>query len=317
MTLRSIFPPADWLPSYHREWLRRDIVAGVTLAAYAIPVSLAYATLAGLPPQNGIYCYLVAGLFYALFGTSRQLAVGPTSAISMLVGATIVGMAAGDPARWATIAALSALVLAVMCLIAWALRLSVLISFISETILVGFKAGAALSIAMTQLPKLFALKGGGENFFERGWILIGQLSATNYVVLGFGLSILVLLLLGEKLLPGRPVALFMVALSIVAMTVLSLADYGVTVVGRLPQGLPHFGVPSLRLRDVDGVVPLAFRMFSACVHRRRFSRAGHCGQARAGDRSQAGASRAGRRKPCRKFCPGVSGRWWSFAIRRQ
>ena len=85
----------------------------MTLAAYGIPVSLAYASLAGLPPQYGIYCYLVGGLFYALFGSSRQLAIGPTSAISMLVGVTVAGMAGGDPARWADIAALTALVMAV------------------------------------------------------------------------------------------------------------------------------------------------------------------------------------------------------------
>src|SRR5262245_40988016 len=106
----SIVPPIDWLPRYSPSSLRCDALAGVTLAAYAIPVSLAYASLAGLPPEYGIYCYLLGGLGYALFGTSRQLAVGPTSAISMLVGATIAGMANGDPARWADIAALTALV---------------------------------------------------------------------------------------------------------------------------------------------------------------------------------------------------------------
>src|SRR5512145_1050293 len=126
---RAVFPPAQWLAAYRPQWLASDAVAGVTLAAYAIPVSLAYASLAGLPPQNGIYGYLLGGLFYALFGTSRQLAVGPTSAISMLVGATIAGMAAGDPARWAGIAALTALVLAAMSLLAWALKLSSLVDF--------------------------------------------------------------------------------------------------------------------------------------------------------------------------------------------
>jgi MFS superfamily sulfate permease-like transporter len=149
---RAAFPPAQWLASYQGKWLARDAVAGVTLAAYAIPVALAYATLAGLPPQYGIYGYLAGGLLYALFGSSRQLAVGPTSAISMLVGATIAGMAGGDPGRWADIAALTALVVAGMSVLAWALRLSSLVNFISETILLGFKAGAALTIAMTQLP---------------------------------------------------------------------------------------------------------------------------------------------------------------------
>jgi high affinity sulfate transporter 1 len=254
----AAFPPAQWLPTYRPQWLAHDAIAGVTLAAYGIPVSLAYATLAGLPPQYGIYCYLVGGLFYALFGSSRQLAIGPTSAISMLVGVTVAGMAEGDPQRWADIAALTALVVAGMCVLAWLLRLSSLVNFISETILLGFKAGAALTIAMTQLPKLFGVKGGGENFFERIVVLGGQLPDTNLAVLAFGLVALALLLLGEKLLPGRPIALFVVVVSIVVLSVTSLADLGFKVVGALPQGLPDFHAPALRLRDVDGVIPLAF-----------------------------------------------------------
>ena len=255
---RAAFPPAQWLASYRPQWLPHDAIAGVTLAAYGIPVSLAYASLAGLPPQYGIYCYLVGGLFYALFGSSRQLAIGPTSAISMLVGVTIAGMAEGDPERWASIAALTALVMAVMCVLAWLLRLSSLVNFISGTILLGFKAGAALTIAMTQLPKLFGVKGGGEHFFERIVILGGQLPDTNLAVLAFGLAALAVLLLGEKLLPGRPVALLVVVVSIIVLSVTPLADLGFMVVGALPQGLPDVQAPGLRLRDVDGVIPLAF-----------------------------------------------------------
>ena len=255
---RAAFPPAQWFPAYQAHWLRHDAIAGVTLAAYGIPVSLAYASLAGLPPQYGIYCYLVGGLFYALFGSSRQLAIGPTSAISMLVGVTVAGMAGGDPGRWADIAALTALVIAGMCLLAWLLRLSSLVNFISETILLGFKAGAALTIAMTQLPKLFGVTGGGEHFFERIVILWGQLPETNFVVLAFGVIALALLLLGEKFLPGRPVALLVVVVSIVALSVTPLAELGFKIVGELPKGLPDFRLPELRVRDVDGVLPLAF-----------------------------------------------------------
>ena len=255
---RAAFPPAQWLAAYQPRWLRNDAIAGVTLAAYGIPVSLAYASLAGLPPQYGIYGYLAGGLAYALLGSSRQLAIGPTSAISMLVGATVAGMAGGDPARWADIAALTALVIAAMCLLAWLLRLSSLVNFISETILLGFKAGAALTIAMTQLPKLFGVKGGGESFFERIGILWAQLPDTNLPVLGFGLAALAVLLLGEKFLPGRPIALLVVAVSIVLLSVTSLGDLGFKIVGALPQGLPGFHLPALRLRDVEGVVPLAF-----------------------------------------------------------
>ncbi len=255
---RAAFPPAQWVPAYQLQWLPRDAIAGVTLAAYGIPVSLAYASLAGLPPQYGIYCYLVGGLFYALFGSSRQLAIGPTSAISMLVGVTVAGMAAGDPQRWADIAALTALVIAGMCLVAWLLRLSSLVNFISETILLGFKAGAALTIAMTQLPKLFGVKGGGEYFFERVAVLAGQLPDANLAVLAFGLVALALLLLGEKFLPGQPIALLVVVLSIIVLSVTPLAELGFKIVGELPTGLPGFRPPELRVRDVDGVMPLAF-----------------------------------------------------------
>jgi MFS superfamily sulfate permease-like transporter len=145
-----------------------------------------------------------------------------------------------------------------MSVLAWALRLSSLVNFISETILLGFKAGAALTIAMTQLPKLFGVKGGGEDFFERIVILFGQLPDTNLAVLAFGLAALALLLAGEKLAPGRPIALLVVALSILALSVTSLAGLGFTIVGELPKGLPDFHAPVLRLHDVDGVLPLAF-----------------------------------------------------------
>ncbi len=258
---RSLLSPLQWLPNYQASWLSSDLVAGITLAAYAIPVSMAYATLAGLPPHHGIYCYLIGGLFYAILGTSRQLAVGPTSAIALLVGATVAGMAGGDPVRWEQIAALAAVVVAGLSLLAWFLRLSGLVSFISDTILVGFKAGAALTIAMTQLPKLFGVKGGGENFFERAWTLAGQLGQTNLVVLGLGLAALVLLLLGEKFLPNRPIALFVVALSTAVVSLTSLAQWGVATVGELPAGLPSIAPPGVELRDVDGILPLACACF--------------------------------------------------------
>ena len=145
-----------------------------------------------------------------------------------------------------------------MCALAWVLRLSSLVNFISETILLGFKAGAALTIAMTQLPKLFGVKGGGEDFFERIVVLWGQLPETNLAVLAFGLVALAVLLLGEKFLPGRPIALLVVVASIVVLSVTPLADLGFKIVGALPTGLPAFHLPGLRLRDVDGVIPLAF-----------------------------------------------------------
>src|ERR1700686_1218209 len=249
----SRLPPFRWLAEYRAAWLPGDIVAGVTLAAYAIPVSLAYAALAGLPPQVGIYGYLLGGLGYALLGSSRQLAIGPTSAISLMIAGTVAAMADGDAQRYAQIASLAGFTVAALCLIAWALRLSVLVKLISDSILVGFKAGAGLTIAMTQLPSLFGVAGGGHNFFERAYLLIGQLGHIHHLVLAVGAVAIVLLLLGERWLPGKPVALAVVVLSIAAATAFGLPALGVPTTGEIPAGLPTLAGPSHKLRDIEGM----------------------------------------------------------------
>ncbi|OOG73237.1 SulP family inorganic anion transporter [Flavobacterium sp. A45] len=259
--ISKLFPPAEWIATYNTKILKSDFVAGITLAAYGIPVSLAYATLAGLPPEYGIYGYLIGGLFYALLGTSKQLAIGPTSAISLLIGTTIADMANGDVQRWADIASLTALVFAGMAILAYLLRLSSIINFISETVLVGFKAGAAITIGLTQLPKLFGVKGGGNNFLERIITLFQQLPEMNTTVFVFGIVAIIILIVGEKKAPGRPVAIFIVILSIVLISATSLGLHGFNTVGVIPTGLPEFHLPSLRISDVDGVLPLAMACF--------------------------------------------------------
>ena len=251
------FPPAQWLAQYRIDWLCGDVIAGMTLAAYAIPVSLAYAGLAGLPPQVGIYGYLLGGIGYALLGSSRQLAIGPTSAISLMIAATVATMAEGDAQRYAQIASLTALTVAALCLLAYLFRLSVLVKLISDSILVGFKAGAGLTIAMTQLPSLFGVAGGGHNFFERVFVFAGQLGQVSFLVLAIGLAALLLLIFGERRLPGRPIALGVVVLAIVAASLLGLPALGVPVSGEIPAGLPAFEAPALRMRDVEGIIPLA------------------------------------------------------------
>jgi SulP family sulfate permease len=251
------FPPSRWLAEYQPSWLLRDIVAGVTLAAYAIPVSLAYAGLAGLPPQVGVYGYLLGGLGYAMLGSSRQLAIGPTSAISLMIAGTVGAMADGDAQRYAQIASIVAFTVAALCLLAWLLRLSALVKLISDSILVGFKAGAGLTIAMTQLPSLFGVKGGGHNFFDRAWTLLEQLGQIHYVVFIVGVVAIGLIVLGERLRPGKPVALAVVTLAIIAATILGLPALGVPTTGEIPAGLPALAGPALRFRDLEGIVPLA------------------------------------------------------------
>jgi sulfate permease, SulP family len=255
------FPPAQWLTQYRTRWISDDLIAGVTLAAYAIPVSLAYAGLAGLPPQAGIYGYLLGGLGYALLGSSRQLAVGPTSAISLMIASTVGAMAEGDAARYVQIASLAAFTVALLCLISWLLRLSMLVRLISDSVLVGFKAGAGITIIMTQLPSLLGVQGGGHNFLERLVLLAGQIGDIHYLVLALGVIAVILLLAGEHYLPGKPVGLAVVALAIAAASILGLSSLGVPTTGEVPAGLPSISSPALRLRDIEGIVPLA----AACL----------------------------------------------------
>src|SRR3954447_12224768 len=252
-----LFPPATWLAQYHRAWLRSDTIAGITLAAYAIPVSLAYATLAGLPPQVGIYGYMLGGIGYALLGSSRQLAIGPTSAISLMIAGSVGALAGGDAVRYVQIASLAAFAVALLCFTCWLFKLSVLVRLVSDSILVGFKAGAGLTIIMSQLPSLFGVAGGGHNFFDRVIRLAGQLGDVNLLILAIGAVALLLLLLGERFLPGKPVGITIVALSIVVATLLGLPSLGVPVTGTIPEGLPSLGLPKFGLLEFDDLFPLA------------------------------------------------------------
>lgn len=251
------FPPADWLPQYRLAWLRGDLMAGVTLAAYALPVAMAYATLAGLPPQVGIYGYMLGGLGYALLGSSRHLAIGPTSAISLLVATSVGAMAGGDAVRYAEIATLAAFAVVVLCLVCWLFRLSVLVRLISDSVLVGFKAGAGITIAVTQVPPLLGVAGGGHTLVERVALLVPQLPGFSLPTAALGLAGFVILLAGGRLLPGRPVALAAVAVSIALVEALGLAERGIAVTGFIPAGLPVLEWPQLRLVDVEGIFPLA------------------------------------------------------------
>jgi high affinity sulfate transporter 1 len=249
------------MKSYRLKDAGSDLLSGITLAAYGIPVAMAYASLAGLPVYFGIYGYMIGGLFYAFFGTGMQLSIGPTSAISLLIGTTLATMASGDVQLAVQIASLTAFVMAVMSLFAWLLHLNSFVNFISESVLMGFKAGAALTIALSQIPKLFGTAGGGDNFFERFNILIHQLPETNLTVLGFGLVAILFLVASEKILPGRPLAIVLVIVSIVLFSTTSMVHTGFSLTGEIPSGLPHFKVPELGGRNIDGVIPLAFACF--------------------------------------------------------
>ncbi|MGZ5910272.1 MAG: SulP family inorganic anion transporter [Reyranella sp.] len=261
MRLREILPITEWLGGYSLARLGPDGVAGLSLAAFVIPESLAYASLAGLPPVSGLYCYLAAGLAYAVFGTSRQLAVGPTSALALAVAAGIAVLIGGDPARAAALAAAIALMVGAIAIGGRFLGLANLAYFFSDSVLTGFKTGAALYIASTQLPKLLELEGSGGNFFARLVHVGTSLPDASLPSLAIGLLAIALFLLLERALPGRPTTLIVVAAAIAATAFLGLGRSGVRLVGDLPQGLPALGLPPVSLADLGNLVPTAFACF--------------------------------------------------------
>ena len=257
-SLAAWIPVLRWLPGSTRASLRVDAVAGLSLAAFAIPESMAYATLAEVPPVSGLYCYLVAGVAYAVFGTCRQLAVGPTSALAIVVAASIAVLGGGDPARVAALAAAIALLLGLMSIAGRFIGLAAVAYFISDTMLFGFKSGAALYIASTQLPKLFGIHGVSGNFFDRVWHVAQSLPQTHLPSLVFGGIAIALFLWLERRFPGRPTTLIVVIISIAVTAAFRLAGTGIAVVGELPDGLPAIGLPALRLADLQALVPTAF-----------------------------------------------------------
>src|SRR5437773_230520 len=162
---RAAIPAFVWLRSYQRAWVQLDLVAGVTLAAYLLPAALGDASLANLPPQAGLYACLFAGLVFWIFCSSRQTAVSITSAISLVIGSSLGEITGGNTMRFGVLAAATALLVALIAFIAWIARAGVLVHFISESVMTGFKCGVALFLASTQLPKLFGFHGAHGSFW--------------------------------------------------------------------------------------------------------------------------------------------------------
>jgi SulP family sulfate permease len=257
-----LIPARGWLATYDRTWLRGDVMAGVTLAAYLLPSAIGDASLAGLPPQAGLYSILFGGLVFWLFCSSRQTALAVTSAISLLVGATLGDIAGGDPARLAALAACTALMVGVLAVAAYAVRAGAIVNFFSETVLVGFKCGVAFFLASTQLPKLFGFSGShGGDFWDRMGHFFRGLGGTNSTSLALGVAALAVLLLGKTVLKNRPVALFVVIGAIVAARIFHLDERGVALLGEVPQGLPMPALPLVSRADVNTLFPLAMACF--------------------------------------------------------
>ena len=254
-------PALDWLRAYNGSLLRGDILAGITLAAYLLPAALGDASLANLPPQAGLYACLFGGLIFWVFCGSRFTTVSVTSAISLVIGSSLREITDGDVMRFGALAAGTALLVSLIAFVAWLARAGVLVHFISESVMTGFKCGVALFLASRQLPKLFGFHGAHGSFWGNTGFFFKHLNETNTTSLLVGGIALALLILGKIFFKHKPVALFVVIGGIIAATTLSLETRGVKLIGAVPQGIPPLKVPTLYWRDLNELLPLALACF--------------------------------------------------------
>jgi high affinity sulfate transporter 1 len=248
-------PGLDTLRRYEAAWLPRDIFAGLVLATMLVPVGIAYAAASGLPGIYGLYATITPLLAYALFGPSRILVLGPDSALAAVILGVVVPLSGGDPIRAATLAGMMAIVSGTVCILAGIARLGFVTELLSKPIRYGYMNGIALTVLISQLPKLFGFSIESEGPLRSLWAIAGAILAgrTNWVAFGIGLGTLtvILLLQNNRRLPGILIAV--VGATAVVGT-LDLGAYGVTVLGPLPQGLPGFAVPWIGYSDLFPVL---------------------------------------------------------------
>lgn len=246
MTQPGLSAPAGWLRHYRGEWFRPDLLAGLTTAAVVLPKAMAYATIAGLPVEVGLYTALVPMVIYALLGSSRPLSVSTTTTLAILVGSELQRSAPGGSTAelLATSASLTLLVGAIL-LLAALLRLGFVANFISESVLVGFKSGIGLVIVADQLPKLLGLHTEKIGFFRDLAGVAAQLGHTSGVTLALALVLLGLLLGLKRWFPQLPAPLLAIAVAVGVSALFGLDRFGVAVVGPVPTGLPHLVLPGL------------------------------------------------------------------------
>ena len=241
-------PAFDWLGIYDRSWLRADVVAGLTTAAIVIPKAMAYATIAGLPLQVGLYTAFIPMVVYLVLGTSRVLSVSTTTTIAILCGAELQEVANSHPGVDPLVAtATLAMVVGAILLLARALRLGFIANFISDPVLTGFKAGIGVVIVLDQLPKLLGIHIHKEGFFLDIVSIVRALPETSWPTLGVAVGTFVVIGIFEKFIPRAPAPLVAVAGGIAASLWLALPSHGVSVVGNIPGGLPKLTMPDLSL----------------------------------------------------------------------
>ena len=259
-------PILSWISTYQRSWVRADVIAGLTVTALLIPEGMAYAQLAGVPPETAFYAAPIGLILYAVFGTSRQLVVAVSAAIAAMSAATVGGIAPEGSGEFITLTAALALLAGLISIGAGMLKLGRIAQFFSESVMTGFVFGLAMVIAIKQVPKMFGIESGHGNFFERLWDIFKNLDETHARTLLLGLTCLALMLLLEHFVERIPAALVVLVYGIVVSTILDLHDRGVEVVGKISGGLAAPRIPDIGWHDltllIGGAAGLALVVFA-------------------------------------------------------
>ncbi len=243
-----------WVTGYRRAWLRGDLIAGLTVWAVLIPESLAYATIAGVPPVLGLYAAIPALILYALLGSSRHMVVGPMSATAALSATIVASHVGSDSMLFITITVALALLTGVLGLVAGLARLGFLASFISTPVLKGFIIGLALTIIVGQVPALVGIEKAEGAFFEKAWEALRDLGDVHWPTAVIGFAAIALILALRRWLSFLPAALVVAVLGIASVWAFSLDDYGVDIVGAIPGGLASIALPAADIDDYYALV---------------------------------------------------------------
>ncbi len=253
-TWRRYVPLASWLPQYRRRYIAGDLLAGLVVAALAIPQSLGYAGIAGVPIIVGLYAIPLALIAYAVLGSSPHLIVGPVSTVSVLSGSLVADMAGGDPARAVALTSALAIGAGVGLLIGGIARLGWAAEFMSRPIVTGFVFGLVLLIIIGEVPSLLGIPATSGEVQERVWAIVTSLPEADAMTAAIGVTALVVLFVGARLAPRVPWGLLVLVVGIVLSSALDLSAEGIVTVGPVPQGLPPLGLPGIDVTDLPPVI---------------------------------------------------------------
>jgi len=263
------WPVLAWVPGYQRSWLPLDVIAGLTVCAILVPEGMAYAELAGMPPETAFYAAPIALLAYAILGSSRQLVVAVSSAIAIMSAATISGLAPAESVEYAALTAALAILAGLVSMAAGFLKLGRIAQFFSESVLLGFVFGLALLITIKQIPKILGIEAHGESALDLVRAIIPQLTETDLLTLAVGLAGIAGMVILERRLPRVPAALAVLLGSVAVSVVVGLEDRGVHVVGDLPAGLRGPTLPGVGLEAIPlllfGAVGIALVAFAEAI----------------------------------------------------